>query len=234
VPKHGEGGGEQGGDKPPARDSDGSQTDGNETKPRVGPKIRGVSDADIELAARPGNTKEQIKARKLLAKRFYKQHGKIYDPAIGGMRNPTAAEARSQLRGIDYSKPVALGPPPTTPATLNQWQRPGGRQGQFYADDTASPQSLGIHDKARDPSTGNLVDKQSKPYDMNKDDQPYMKTTAAPIKDTWSDPGHSHRAEGGADQWYVPNASSATPTPTPAPSPGASPGGAGTPPTPTP
>ena len=236
APKRGDGGGDQGGDKPPARDADAPEAGGKPKAPRPGPKIRGVSDADIELAAKPGNTKAQIKARKLLAKRFYKQHGKIYDPEIGGMRNPSAAEARSQLKGIDYSKPVTLGPPPNTPGTLNQWQRPGGRQGQFYAEDGASPQALGIHDQARDPSTGTLVDKQPKAYDMNKDDQPYMKTTAAPIKDTWSDPGHSHRAEGGGDQWYVPNTSSATPAKvpaaTPAGSPAASPGGAGTPPSP--
>jgi RHS repeat-associated protein len=227
APKHGEGGGEQGGDKPPPRDSDGPESGGKSGASRPGPKIRGVSDADIALAASPGNTKAHIKARKLVAKRFYKQHGKIYDPEIGGMRNPSAAEARSQLKGIDYSKPVALGPPPQAPDRLNQWQRPGGRQGQFYAEDGASPQSLGIHDQARDPTTGKLVDKQSTPFDMNQDDQPYMKSTAAPIKDTWSDPGHSHRAEGGGDQYYVPNTSSATPAPPPAGPAGAPSGGGG-------
>jgi hypothetical protein len=44
---------------------------------------------------------------------------------------------------------------------------------------------------------------------MNKDDQPYMQSTAAPIKDTWSVEKKSYYAEGGAPQYYVPNSSSA-------------------------
>lgn len=180
------------------------------------PKLRGVSDATIALAASPGTSKAHIKARKLVAKRFYKQHGKIWDPNLnggrGGTRNPTAAEARPQLKGIDYSKPVTMGPPPATPDTLDQWQRPGGRQGQFYAEPGTSPGELGIHDKAADAS-GNQVPKVNKPYAMNQDGQPYMKSTAAPIKDTWSNPGHGHYAPGGGSQYYVPNQSSASPAP---------------------
>jgi hypothetical protein len=177
---------------------------------RKGPKLFGVSDATIELAASKGTSKAHIKARKLLAKRFYKQHGKIFDEGRNVLRNPSASEARSQLKGIDYSKPVTVGPPPGTPHQLEQWQRPGGRQGQFYAEPGTRPQALGIHDKAGD-DTGNQVPKIAKPYNMNQDGQPYMKSTAAPIKDTWSNRGHSHFAEGGAEQYYVPNQSSAAP-----------------------
>jgi hypothetical protein len=164
------------------------------------------------LAASPGNSKAHIKARKLLAKRFYKQHGKIWDPSLnsgqGGKRNPTASEARAQLRGIDYSKPVSMGPPPKTPPTLEQWQGPSGRQGQFYAEPGTAPGPLGIHDKAAD-TDGVVSPKVVKTYEMNQDEQPYLKSTAGPIKDTWSVEGHSYYAEGGADQYYVPNDTSA-------------------------
>ncbi|HYO93868.1 MAG TPA: RHS repeat-associated core domain-containing protein, partial [Polyangiaceae bacterium] len=180
------------------------------------PKLRGVSNEQIALAASPGTSRARIAARKLVAKRFYKQHGKIWDPELnggsGGMRNPSAAEARAQLKGIDYSKPVSIGPPPPTPARLEQWQRPGGRQGQFYADPGTSPGALGIHDKAAD-ATGSQVPKVAKPYEMNQDGQPYMQSVASPIKDTWSVPGQRHYAEGGATQYYVPNVSSAAPAP---------------------
>jgi hypothetical protein len=181
---------------------------------REGPKVRGVSDAKVALAASPGNSKAHIKARKLLAKRFYKQHGKIWDPSLnsgqGGKRNPTASEARAQLRGIDYSKPVSMGPPPKTPPTLEQWQGPSGRQGQFYAEPGTAPGPLGIHDKAANDK-GVVSPKVPKTYNMNQDSPPYMQSTAAPIKDTWSVPGQKHYAEGGATQYYVPNQSSAAP-----------------------
>ena len=105
-----------------------------------------------------------------------------------------------------------MGPPPKTPEKLEQWQRPGGRQGQFYAEPGTRPQALGIHDKGVDDS-GALVPKVAKTYDMNQDGQPYMQSTAAPIKDTWSHEGHSHYAEGGARQYYVPNDTTAKPAP---------------------
>jgi RHS repeat-associated protein len=180
------------------------------------PKLRGVSDATVALAASPGSSKAHIKARKLVAKRFYKQHGKIRDASMnegkGGIRNPSAKEAKSQLKGIDYSKPVKIGPPDKMPAQLEQWQRPGGTQGQFYAAPGTQPQALGIHDKATDWDSKPprpVVSKVPKTYEMNKDDQPYMQSTAAPIKDTWSVEKKSYYAEGGAPQYYVPNSSSA-------------------------
>lgn len=192
--------------------SEGGDNDGIEgTRP---PTLRGVSTEQIALAASPGSSRAQVKARKLIAKRFYKQHGKIWDPEMnggaGGMRNPSASEARAQLKGIDYSKPVSMGPPPAVPDTLAQWQSPGGRQGQFYTEPGTPPSALGIHDKAADDK-GNVQPKVATLYDMNQDQEPYMKSTAAPIKDTWSNPGHSHYAEGGGTQYYVPNKSSTKP-----------------------
>ncbi len=98
------------------------------------------------------------------------------------------------------------------PDRLEQWQRPGGTQGQFYAEPGTRPQALGIHDKATDWDSKPprpVVSKVPKTYDMNMDDQPYMQSTAAPIKDTWSVDKKSYYAEGGATQYYVPNSSSA-------------------------
>jgi RHS repeat-associated protein len=197
-----------------AEGEDGVEGEGTTPRIRPGPVVRGVSDEHIEMAARPGNSKAQVRARKLVAKRFYKQHGKIWDSEMnggrGGMRNPSASEARAQLNGIDYTKPIVLGPPPEAPSMLSQWQRAGGRQGQFYAEDRTPPTQLGIYDKASD-GAGGQVPKVAKSYEMNQDSQPYMKSTAAPIKDTWSVPESAYRAEGGGTQYYVPNTSSAKP-----------------------
>lgn len=172
-----------------------------------GPSIKGVSEHERALAAKPGNSAEQIRARKKLAKRFYKQHGKVYDPNIGGFRNPTAKEARAQINGIDMNKPVKFGPPPPCPSPQSSWQIPaanGGRQGQFYADGGCSPTSLGIHDKGTDRNTGEPVPKKEVPYNVDPK-APYLESTAAPVKDTWSRPGHAHGTEGGATQRYIPD-----------------------------
>jgi len=62
--------------------------------------LKGVSQAELDNAARPGNSKQQIKDREKVAKRFYKQHG--------GM---DAREARNHMRGIDFNKPPHHRPP---------------------------------------------------------------------------------------------------------------------------
>jgi hypothetical protein len=80
----------------------------------------------------------------------------------------------------------------------------GGRQGQYYSDKGIPPTNLGIHDKGTSRETKETVPKQSKDYNV-KSDTPYLETTAAPVKDTWSRPGHSHGTKGGATQRYIPN-----------------------------
>ncbi len=164
------------------------------------PSLKGVSQEEIDLAGRKGNSQDQIRARKKLAKRFYKQKA--------GM---TAAEARNHMRGIDFDEPVTMGPPPAAPGTQVQYQVPGGRQGQYYADPDATPSQLGIHDQGATMGpdgwgTGPVAGKTPVTYDVDPSTQ-YMQSTAAPVKDTWSVPGHSYGTEGGATQRFIPSGS---------------------------
>ncbi|HEY5240072.1 MAG TPA: polymorphic toxin type 46 domain-containing protein, partial [Polyangiaceae bacterium] len=164
------------------------------------PSLKGVSQEEIDLAGRKGNSQDQIRARKKLAKRFYKQKA--------GM---TAAEARNHMRGIDFDEPVTMGPPPAAPGAQVQYQVPGGRQGQYYADPDATPSQLGIHDQGATMGpdgwgTGPVAGKTPVTYDVDPSTQ-YMQSTAAPVKDTWSVPGHSYGTEGGATQRFIPSGS---------------------------
>ena len=161
------------------------------------PVIKGISLLQIQLAATPGTSREKVQARKLIAKRFYKQYG--------GMN---ASGARSHMRGIDFDKPLIIGPPPTCPTSQRQWQPPGGRKGQYYGDAGVPPGAFGIHDEGvtmgKDGwGTGPVMAKIDKPYQVPAD-APYMQSTAAPVKDTWSIPGEAHRTPGGATQRYIP------------------------------
>ena len=163
--------------------------------------LKGVSPEERALAAAPGNSKEQIKARQKVAKRFYKQQA-----------NMSASRARSHMRGIDFNRPITVGPPHKCPKKLNQWQSPGGKQGGYYADSSATPSQLGIHHSGgADPTTGRPIPKVSKPYDVNED-APHMTTTAAKINDDWSVKDQKHATSGGAEQHYIPNTENATPS----------------------
>jgi hypothetical protein len=173
--------------------------------------LKGVSQKELDLAAKPGNSKEQIKARKKVAKRFYKQKGQKYDPTLnggkGGFRNHTAKEARQETNGIDFNKPVKVGPPPECPSPQSSYQMPaahGGRQGQYYSDSSSKPTNLGIHDKGTSRTTGASVPKEQKNYDVDPK-TPYLESTASPVKDTWSEPGKKHGTEGGDTQRYIPH-----------------------------
>ncbi|MGD0674448.1 MAG: PAAR-like domain-containing protein [Polyangiaceae bacterium] len=177
--------------------------------------IKGVSPSELALAAKPGSTKEQLKAREKVAKRFYKQKGAM-----------TAAEARNHMRGIDFTKPLSVGPPPPIPSPQACWQNPGGdpkRPGQYFADPGTSPGSLGIAKNGNafgahgEYGAGPMGPKQATNYGMDPTTT-YMQSTAAPVNDTWSAPGHSYGTEGGATQRFVPradNASAGTAAPTP-------------------
>jgi hypothetical protein len=176
----------------------------------------------MDLAAKPGNTKEQIKAREKVAKRFYKQQG--------GM---SAAEARNHMRGIDFNKPVKIGPPPPIDSPQNCWQNPGGnpnRPGQYFAKAGNSPSDLGIANKGNafgpkgEYAAGPIGPKESTGYNMSPNTT-YMQSTAAPVKDTWSAPGHSYGTDGGGTQNFVPRKGTAAQAPgdTSAPGPNPSP-----------
>jgi hypothetical protein len=126
-----------------------------------------------------------------------------------GFSPPNARQIADQMKGYDVTKPVHVGPPPPCPAKQIQWQRPNGNQGSYYADPNATPDSLGISDKALD-SNGNVVPKVQKTYQVDPD-APYIESTSAPVNDTWSVPGQSVPTNGGGTQRTIGERSFAQP-----------------------
>jgi len=194
----------------------------------------GPSAHERDIAAKPGKSPEQIAARKKVAEDFMKQHGKKWDPKSGTMKPHTDAQRASELKCIDFNKPLATRPP-DPPAGLPPLkdpqyctQAPGRRNGQYYAgpapgsgmdgssDPNASPSSLGIGRYGSTPSGG--AEKQTTPCTPNGD-PPYMQSTAAPCKDTWSGTGAFSKqdAKGGGQQNYVPDNNQMTPSGPPQP-----------------
>jgi uncharacterized Zn-binding protein involved in type VI secretion len=168
--------------------------------------LEGVSPEETELAARPGRSADQVRARKKVARRFYKEAGM------------TADEARSHMRGIDFEQPVTTGPPPPAPAVQVQHQIPGGRQGQYFADHGTTPSELGIHHQGATMGpdgwgTGPVVDKVPAAYKVDPS-TPYLESTSAPLTDTWSVPGGSYGTSGGGTQRFIPRSAHAGVTPT--------------------
>jgi hypothetical protein len=111
------------------------------------------------------------------------------------------AKIAGHLAGIDFTKPVEV-VNVEEGVLLSQYQVPGRPRGSYYspAGDKSSPSSLGIHDKATDRD-GHVIDKVAATYTVNKSTR-MLKSTAKPIKDTWSIPKEEHMTAGGATQLY--------------------------------
>ncbi|HEY3818793.1 MAG TPA: PAAR-like domain-containing protein [Polyangiaceae bacterium] len=176
-----------------------------------------------QKAARPGNSPDQIAARKQIASDFMDQHGQKYDRTTGKMVKPLSPQDKAdQLACINYDEPVKVGPPPplTGPGgvspTVGQWQAPGTTTGSYFAPPGSAPGSLGIGATGRDYTQPN------QPYAPKQENQytvppstPYCQSTAAPANDTWSvrnnpnssDPAAMNQpAPGGGTQYNVPSA----------------------------
>lgn len=145
--------------------------------------------------------------REGVARDFYMKEGLTYDRELGAMRPFKPSEVDSHLRGIDFRHPVRVIDNP--PGELGQIQGPGGRQGQYYAADGTRPTNIGIGDLGT-TSTGGVAPKQSVLYSV-PEGKPALRTTAASIDDTWSVKGLSQPSEGGATQYYIPDANGITP-----------------------
>jgi type VI secretion system secreted protein VgrG len=181
------------------------------------------------LAQAPGNRPEQVAARKKVAEDFYRAEGYNFVEADADIKDDetrkkyrargyelkngawtrklTTDEIRSYTKCIDHNQPVHVGPPPAMPSPAEQWQAPGGRQGNFYAIPDTEAGALGIGTEARDPKNpGGTVGKEKKLYiptaDANKNMPPYLQSVAAPAKDTWS-ADEIQVAPGGGKQWTV-------------------------------
>jgi hypothetical protein len=158
--------------------------------------LTGVTDADLGLAAANGASPAQMAVRENVAMQFYQQYGKT-----------SPANAIKEVRAIDTTQPVRVGPPPPCPSPQAQWQTPGKSQGQYYADDGVQPTYLGVHHEGDLGPNTPIQPKETKMYDVPPD-APYLESTAGSAQDSWSVSGQTHPTQGGATQRYVPRASS--------------------------
>jgi hypothetical protein len=154
------------------------------------------SDEDISLAKKPGNTAEQITARKNVAAHYYEKQG-MKESKISG-----------HMQGIDFDKPVEV-EQLSKGQFLAQYQIPGGPQGNYYSPLGQEPGKLGISEYAQDWNTGEIVKKKIIIFEVNKDVDA-LASKAAKIKDTWSIPGKSISTDGGGKQFFTTNKSSFT------------------------
>jgi RHS repeat-associated protein len=187
------------------------EPDGKEGTPghSEGPALPGVSAEERALAATSENSRAARAARKKVVSSFLAEHGQEWDPKTKSMQSPTKKQIRSQLRGHDLDQPVKVGPPPECPSPQGQWQRKGGNQGSYYADQGTKPTEIGISSYSRG-SDGRYESKEQKPYNVNPD-APYLESTSAPVNDTWSVKGQDVPAKGGGTQRVIPDRSMAKP-----------------------
>jgi hypothetical protein len=133
-------------------------------------------------------TVQEIKARKQVAENFYQKQGFDID------------QARNHIRGIDFNKPVEV-IQLKKGTVVEQWQVPGGPQGNYYAPVGSPPSSLGISPQAVSRQTGEIVERTSTRYVLQEDVQ-VLRSTATEVTDTWSIPGKAVEAEGGGIQFF--------------------------------
>ncbi len=134
---------------------------------------------------------QQIRSQRLaLAQDFYAQQGW------------PQARIDSHLKGIDFSRPVAVVDiPEHTP--LGQWQVPGGPKGNYFAPLQETPGKLGISSVGHDPTRG-AVSKAQTTYISNSR-VPALRSHAASILDDWSSPYAAAQTKGGGTQFFVPD-----------------------------
>jgi RHS repeat-associated protein len=203
--------------KKTAKDAGGAQSSSKRpTEKDKRPKR--VTKKERELAASPGNSLAQRRARKRVVVQFLNDHAQEWDDKKKGFRKPNKTEVRKHLRGHDLTKPVRTGPPKRLKSPQYQYQRKNGNQGQYYGDKDSTPSELGISPIARD-KRGRYQAKEQKPYKVSRT-APYLESTAKPINDDWSlrgakqprgEPGQSVPAKGGAKQRVIGDRSKAKP-----------------------
>jgi hypothetical protein len=151
------------------------------------------------LAAQPGASAAQRKAREMVARDFYANNSP-------GMK---ASEIDSHLAGIDFSKPVVVETlPPGQP--LFQHSKPGSVGQYFTKDASITADAVGVSDVVLMPPSGTtpprIVPRVQTTHQVQQPLQA-LRTTAAPITDTWSLPGQPKITQGGAEQLFIPRGS---------------------------
>ena len=164
------------------------------------PSARPKKQAATASKPRPGNEPPprkkaplSVAEKRQLARDFYLKQG--YNPK----------RIDSHLQGIDFDKPVEVVTLPKG-TRLVQWQVPGGAQGNYYAPPGTASQQLGISASALDPASNQIVDKVATTYVTNSQVE-VLRSTAAPISDTWSVPGQTIATQGGGTQMFSANSS---------------------------
>jgi hypothetical protein len=121
--------------------------------------------------------------REKIAYNFYRRSGLSHDQAL------------SHTKGIDFSKPVSVRRLPEG-KNLTQWRNPARPVGNYFTEPGTSASQLGINPKGRVEESFRVTN-----------DTKALSSRAAPITDTWTDPGHPYDASGGGRQYYVPETS---------------------------
>lgn len=132
--------------------------------------------------------RRQFEARQQTATDFYRSQG--YKPN----------QIPDHLNGIDFTKPVEVVNLPSG-TKLTQYQAPGGRQGNYYAPRGTPAEELGIAPNATDRATGAVVPKVANDYTVGPGGARVLRSTAAPVRDTWSVKGQSIQTQGGGTQY---------------------------------
>ena len=142
-----------------------------------------------------GSSPATIAARQSIAQDFYAKQGWPQGRIDG------------HLQGIDFTKPVRTTTIPEG-TQLSQWQTPGRSLGNYFAPASETPTRLGIAPDAQVPGVG-VVPKQQVSYQASGPVSA-LRSTAAPVEDTWSVPGTPIQTTGGGRQYFVPDPSKFT------------------------
>ena len=141
-------------------------------------------------AARSVPDEATIAARRATAQNFYARQGW------------PQAKIDSHMRGIDFNQPVEV-VPLDSGTTVGQWQTPGGAKGNYFSSSDETPSRLGISTVGHDPNIG-AISKVQTMYVSDAQTQA-LKTTAAPMRDDWSNPYSVAQTSGGGTQFFVPD-----------------------------
>ncbi len=176
--------------------------DGVERKP---------SESERSLAASDGDTAYHRKARKVVARHYLATKATFLDFKTQEMKPLDPARVTGMMDGIDLSKPVVVGPPPSVPPPeqMAQWQAPGGNRGGYFSTVDAIPSDLGIGELATAWGLPGkpVLKRERKLYSLAQNPNAhYMRSTAKETTDTWGAEGMKQEAKGGGIQWFFPEA----------------------------
>lgn len=130
-----------------------------------------------------------IRANKELVDNFMRKSG-VDESKIGALRSGIELHERVTIETLNRGK------------IFYQYQSPGNWQGNWYSlNKNTPPATLGINPEGKVRGTGKRVLKETKAYRLQEKTEA-LRSTAAPVLDTWSVPDEAFQTEGGAIQWF--------------------------------